>query len=102
MDVKTTFLNGDINEMIYMVQLENFVSDDAKAMVCRLKKSIYRLKQASRQCYYKFHQVIVSFSFEMNVVDNCVYHKFNGSKHIFPVLYVDDILLATNDKPRYF
>ena len=33
----------------------------------------------------------------MNVVDDCVYHKFNGSKHIFLVLYVDDILLASND-----
>ena len=63
----------------------------------KLKKSIYKLKQASRQWYYKFHQVIVSFGFEMNDVDDCVYHEFSGSKHIFLVLYVDDILLATND-----
>ena len=54
-------------------------------------------KKASRQWYHKFHQVIVSFNFEMNVVDDCVYHKFSGSKYIFLVLYVDDILLATND-----
>ena len=47
--------------------------------------------------YYKFHQVIVSFGFEINMVDECVYHKFSGSKHIFLVLYVVDILLATND-----
>ena len=97
MDVKTMFRNGDIDETIYMVQPENFVSCDAKSMVCKLKKSIYRFKQASPQWYYKFHQVIVSFSFEMNVVDNFVYHKFSGSKHIFLVLYVDDILLAKND-----
>ena len=66
-------------------------------MVFKLKKSIYGLKQASRQWYYKFHQVILSFGFEQNVVDDCVYHKFSGSKMIFLVLYVDDILLATND-----
>ena len=54
-------------------------------------------KLASRQWYHKFHQVIISFGFEINAVDNCVYHKFSGSKHIFLVLYVDDILLATND-----
>ena len=66
-------------------------------MVCKLKKSIYELKQASHQWYYKFHQVIISFGFEMNVVNDCVYHKFSGNKHIFLVLYVDDILLATND-----
>ena len=44
MDVKTAFLNGDIDETIYMVQPENFVSGDTKKMVCKLKKSIYGLK----------------------------------------------------------
>ena len=97
MDVKTAFLNGDIDETIYMVQPENFVSGDTKRMVCKLKKSIYGLKQSSRQWYYKFHQVIISSGFEMNMVDDCIYHKFSGSKHIYLVLYVDDILLATND-----
>jgi len=97
MDVKMAFLNGDIDETIYMVQPENFVSGDPKNMVCKLTKSIYGLKQASRQLYHKFHQVILSFGFEMNLVDDCVYHKFKGSKFIFLILYVDDILLATND-----
>ncbi|RVW65936.1 Retrovirus-related Pol polyprotein from transposon TNT 1-94 [Vitis vinifera] len=97
MDVKTAFLNGDIDETIYMVQPENFVSEDSKNMVCKLTKSIYGLKQASRQWYFKFHQIIVSYGFEANLMDECVYHKFSGSKYIFLVLYVDDILLATND-----
>ena len=97
MDVKTAFLNGDIEETIYMVQSENFVLGDPKKMVCKLTKSIYGLKQASRQWYFKFHQIIISYGFEANVIDECVYHKFSGSKHIFLVLYVDDILLATND-----
>ena len=44
MDVKITFLNGNIDETIYMVQLENFVSGDPKNMVYKLKKSIYGLK----------------------------------------------------------
>ena len=61
MDVKTAFLNGDIEETIYMMQPENFVSGDSKSMVCKLNKSIYGLKQASRQWYYKFHQVITSW-----------------------------------------
>ncbi|KAH9688238.1 Integrase catalytic domain-containing protein [Citrus sinensis] len=97
MDVKTAFLNGDIEETIYMVQPENFVLGDPKKMVCKLTKSIYELKQASHQWYFKFHQIIISYGFEANVIDECVYHKFSGSKHIFLVLYVDDILLATND-----
>ena len=80
-----------------MVQLENFVSRYPKKMVCKQNKSIYGLKQVFCQWYNKFHQVIVSFGFEINMVDECVYHKFSGSKHIFLVLYVDEILFVTND-----
>ena len=65
MDVKITFLNGHIDETIYMVQSKNFVFRDPKKIVCKLKKCIYGLKQASRQWYYKFHQVIISFGFEI-------------------------------------
>ena len=56
MDVKIVFLNGDTEETIYMVHLENFVTRDQKAMVCKLKKSINSLKQASRKWYHKFYQ----------------------------------------------
>jgi len=97
MDVKIVFLNGDNEEMIYMVQPENFVSSDSKSMICKLNKSMDGLKQASRQWYYKFHQVITSYDFEANAVDDCVYHKFNVSKYLFLVLYVDDILFASSD-----
>ena len=92
-----TFLNGDIGEIIYMVQLENFVSGDPKIMVCKLIKSIYGLRQTSHQWYHKFHQVITSFDFQINIIEECLYHKFNASTHIFLVLYVDDLVLATND-----
>jgi Reverse transcriptase (RNA-dependent DNA polymerase) len=98
MDVKTAFLNGDIDECIYMSQSPNYESDDSKQMVCKLKKSIYGLKQASRQWYFKFHQVIISFRFEPNLMDECIYHKFSGSKFIFLVLYVDDNCLLVTIK----
>ena len=49
MEVKTAFLNGDINETIYTVQPEKFAFGDSKNVVCKLKKSIYNLKQASHQ-----------------------------------------------------
>ena len=97
MDVKTTFLNGNIDKTIYMVQLENFVSEDPTSMVCKLKKSIYGLKQASHEWYHKFHQVINSNDFEVNLAEDGVYHKFSGCKFIFLILDVDDILLASSD-----
>lgn len=97
MDVITVFLNDDINETISMVQPENLVSKDPKKMVYKLTKSIYGLKHASRQWYHKFHKIILSFSFEMNLIDDYVYHKFSGSKYIFLILDIDGLLLATND-----
>ena len=98
MDVKTAFLNSDIEEEVYMKQPEGFSSREGEHLVCKLKKSIYGLKQASRQWYYKFHGVITSFGFIENPMDQCIYQKVSGSKTCFLVLYVDDILLATNDK----
>ena len=98
MDVKTAFLNCNLEEEVYMKQPKGFSSSEGEHLVCKLKKSIYGLKQPSRQWYLKFHEVITSFGFEENIMDQCIYQKVRGSKICFPVLYVDDILLATNDK----
>ena len=73
MDVKTTFLNGDLEDEVYMKQPEGFSSMEGGHLVCKLKKSIYGLKQASRQWYYKFHGVITSFGFIKNPMDQCIY-----------------------------
>ncbi|KAG9449432.1 hypothetical protein H6P81_009397 [Aristolochia fimbriata] len=98
MDVKTAFLNGELEEEVYMKQPEGFSSSLGEQLVCKLQKSIYSLKQASRQWYLKFHDVISSFEFVESVMDQCIYQKVSESKICFLVLYVDDILLATNDK----
>jgi hypothetical protein len=68
-----------------------------KHIGCHLKKSIYGLKQASRQWYLKFNETIKSFGFKENIEDNCVYTKFKNGKYIFLILYIDDILLASSD-----
>jgi hypothetical protein len=93
-DVKTVFLNGDLEENIYMAQPKGFVVKEKENMGCRLKKSIYGLKQASKW-YLKFDSTIRKFGFQENVEDNCVYAEFKNEKYIFLILYVDDILLAS-------
>jgi len=98
MDVKTAFLNGDLNETIFMAQPEGFAIKGKEHMGCKLKKSIYGLKQVSRQWNLKFDEVIKKFGFKENDVDSCIYIKVKGGKLIILVLYVDDILLACNDK----
>ena len=79
-----------------MVQPDGFVENGKEHLVCRLKKSIYGLKQASRQWYLKFDQVVTSFGFKENASDQCIYLKTSGSNFIILVLYVDDILLASS------
>ncbi|KAM0986325.1 hypothetical protein ACFX2C_013510 [Malus domestica] len=97
MDVKTAFLNGYLKEELYMTQPEGFVSKSEKTKVCKLQRSIYRLKQASRSWNIRFDTEIKTFGFTQNEDNNCVYQKVVGDAVIFLVLYVDDILLFGND-----
>jgi hypothetical protein len=93
MDVKTAFLNGNIEEELYMVQPEGFVDPENAGKVCKLQRSIYGLKRASRSWNLRFDEVIKSFGFVQNAEETCVYKKMSGSSVVFLVLYVDDILL---------
>jgi hypothetical protein len=97
MDVKTAFLNGNLDECIYMVQPDGFIAKGQEHMLCKLKKSIYGLKQASRSWNIRFDQAIKSFGFDQCPDESCVYKKRNGKVVVFLVLYVDDILLIGND-----
>ena len=80
-----------------MSQPTSFEEVGKENMVCKLQKSIYSLKHAFKQWYLKFDEVVTANDFKENIVDQCIYIKVSGSKYIFFVLYVDDILLAAND-----
>ena len=96
-DVRTTFLNGYLVEDVYMSQPIGFEEVGKENIVCKLQKSIYGLKQASRQWYLKFDEIVTANGFKENIIDQCIYKKVSGSKYIFLFLYVDDILLTAND-----
>ncbi|KAK4386090.1 Copia protein [Sesamum angolense] len=97
MDVKTTFLNGFVQEEIYRDQPEGFTVVGEEQKVCHLQRSIYGLKQASQSWNIRFDEVIRGYDFVKNDFDPCVYKKVSGSSVLFPVLYVDNILLIEND-----
>ncbi|KAL0544221.1 hypothetical protein IC582_019334 [Cucumis melo] len=97
MDVKTAFLNRSLEESIYMVQPEGFIQKGQEQNVCKLQKSIYGLKQASRSWNIRFDTAIKSYGFEQNVDEPCVYKRIINSTVAFLVMYVDDILLIGND-----
>nr|GEZ33640.1 zinc finger, CCHC-type [Tanacetum cinerariifolium] len=79
MDVKTAFLNGDLDEEIYMKQPEGFVMSGHENKVRKLKKSLYGLKQAPKQWHQKFDEVVLSNGFSLNQADKCVYSRFGDS-----------------------
>jgi hypothetical protein len=93
LDVKITFLNGELKKDIYMVQPEGFHVNGHEEKVNKLKWSLYGLKQSSRQWYLKFH---VEINFELSPLDQYVYIYNDNDKLIVLSLYVDDILLTEN------
>ncbi|GJX68832.1 retrotransposon protein, putative, ty1-copia subclass [Tanacetum coccineum] len=97
MDVKTAFLNGYLSKEVYMEQPEGFVDPKFPNRVCKLKRSISRLKQASRQWNKRFDNEIKKFGFTQNHDEPCVYMKASGSYLTFLILYVDDILIMGNN-----
>ena len=93
MDVKTAFLNGDLEEEIYMDQPEGFTMPGNEHKVCKLLKSLYGLKQAPRQWHEKFDQCLLSNGFKTNESDKCIYYKTFDDAHVIICLYVDDLLI---------
>ena len=91
------FLNGNIEEDLYIVQPEGFVDPGNANKVCKLQRSIHGLMQASQSWNLRFDEVIKVFGFVQNVEETCIYKKMSGSSVVFSTLYVDDILLIGND-----
>ena len=84
---------------MYTTQPEGFIDPKYPNRVCKLQRSIYGLKQASRSWNLRFYEAVKEFGFMKNEDEPCVYKKVSGSEIVFLVLYVDDILLIGIDIP---
>ncbi len=87
------FLNGELDEEIYMDQPVGYVVEGQEENVCKLLKSLYGLKQAPKQWHEKFDRTLTSVGFIVNEADKCVYYRFVGGEGVILCLYVDDILI---------
>ena len=97
--MKTSFLHGDLDETIYMDQPEGFLMHGSEDKIFLLKKSLYGLKQASRQWHLKFDEHMEKMGFEKSKYDSCIYFKDRGKASVvYLLLYVDDILISGPDK----
>ncbi|GJT93061.1 retrotransposon protein, putative, ty1-copia subclass [Tanacetum coccineum] len=96
LDVKTAFLHGNLEEVIYMRQPPGYEQGNK---VCLLKKSLYGLKLPPRQWYRRFDEYMLSNGFKHSSYDSCVYYRsYAPGEYIYLLLYVDDMLIACKSK----
>lgn len=93
MDVETAFLNGELNEDVYMLQPAGFEEAGKESMVCKLEKSLYGLKQSPRCWNHAFNSFMDEIGFQQNDADPCVYT--NPATETIVAVYVDDLILVS-------
>lgn len=99
MDVKSAFLNGFLEEEIYIEQPPGFIMPGKEHLVYRLRKALYGLKQAPRAWYARIDSYLVSLGFERSASEPTLYVKRNGAEtQLIVSLYVDDLLVTGGDK----
>ena len=98
MDVKTTFLNDVIEEEVYIEQPQGFEVEGRKSHVCRLKKTLYGLKQTPRAWYGRINSFLTSLGSTKSKADSNLYFKIMNNEPVILLLYVDDLFLTREEK----
>lgn len=95
-DVKTAFLYGDIEETIHMQQPEGY--DDGTGRVCRLKRSLYGLKQSSRCWNQRFTELLKKFNLRATAADPCVFANQDNDEKLILAIYIDDGIIISQSQ----
>ena len=93
----TAFLNGVVEEEVYVEQPLSFETHDRKSYVCKLKKALYDLKQAPRTWYGRMDSFLTSFGFTKSKAGSNIYYKVEEGNPVILLLYVDDLLMTGED-----
>lgn len=96
LDINNAFLHGYLDEEVYMTPPQRY-SKAAHGQVCKLKRSLYGLKQASRQWNTEFSAKLIHFGFQQSVFDHCMSTMTRDTSHTLLLVYVDDIIITGSD-----
>jgi hypothetical protein len=94
MNVKTAFLNGFIEEEVYIEKPQGFEVLGRESHVCLLKKALYGLKQAPQAWYSRIDSYLLQMGFEKSEVDPNLYYIIRGEDTLILILYVDDLFIT--------
>ena len=99
MDVKTAYLNAPIDREIYVEQPEGFrkSGNSGETLVCKLKRSLYGLKQSGRNWSNLLHDYLANEKFTQSLADPCLYVRTTNSGCVIIIVWVDDIIIAATD-----
>jgi hypothetical protein len=97
MDVKSSFLNGELEEEVYIEQPEGFHLSENTDYVCKLKKALYGLKKAPRAWYSRLDKYLQQAGFRKGSADNNLYIKVSQGNILLIEVYVDDIIFGSDD-----
>ncbi|PRQ43410.1 putative RNA-directed DNA polymerase [Rosa chinensis] len=97
-DVKNAFLHGDLKEEVYMYLPPGFIAHSQEGMVCRLKKSLYRLKQSPRAWFGRFRQSLKAFGYKQSNSYHTLILKRRRNKITALIIYVDDMIVTGDDQ----
>lgn len=94
LDVSNAFLHGDLDSEVYMEQPPGFCDQNKPDYVCRLRRSLYGLRQAPRQWYKRLNQALINHGFRVSPADSSLFHYVKNNVTLFALVYVDDIILT--------
>jgi Reverse transcriptase (RNA-dependent DNA polymerase) len=97
LDVSNAFLNGDLNESVYMSQPPGFIDTTNPDLVCLLHKSLYGLRQAPRAWFEKFSSTLLGFGFKPCTYDPSMFIAHHKRQILILLEYVDDIVVTGSD-----
>jgi hypothetical protein len=97
-DFVTAFMNGDLEEDVFMRQIPGYEDPERPNHVCKLKKALNGIRQAPRQWFAKLREALLELGFKATVLDPTIFHRNADGHYFIVVVFVDDLLITASEQ----